>query len=207
MQGFQHDRVYYSSVKAEINHSLFSFDDLLGRHTEVDELFEMTKKHDLISVWGIPGVGKSVLVGAVCSKLRTSGNFETQAWVSVSHPFNPMEFSRSLLLVLDGKHSKTLQGQDPIQECYNLLCQLNGLVVIDGLLSKQDWDWIKSNLIQYGDSRNCIIIITSDEGVAKHCAVSSNDAVYNIKVLEAGQARELFKKVCLLTQAVSIALV
>jgi hypothetical protein len=68
--------------------------------------------------------------------------------------------------------------------------------IIDGVRSNQDWDWINSNLIKYGDSRSCIITISSEESVAKHCAVSYIDGVYNVKGLHAAATVEFFQKVC-----------
>lgn len=133
---------------------------------------------------GVPGVGKSVLVRAIYDK------FYKHTWVNVSHPFNPTDFNRDLLKDL------IPNDEDPKKE--GNLQDSKCLVVIDGLHSTEDWDLIKSHLTTYGDSRSCIIIVTSYESVAKHCAASSNDAVYNIKGLEPDAARELFTKVCLL---------
>ena len=135
---------------------------------------------------GMPGVGKSVIVGAIYYKPRTSDNFKKHAWVNVCHSFNPTDFSRSLLLDLHSEstsveeiYSKTLKTDDHIKECQLLLHEYKCLIVIDGLhsrkktdglQSKEDWNWIKSNLIKYGDSGSCIITITCEECVAKHCA-------------------------------------
>uniref|UniRef100_K3ZMW1 NB-ARC domain-containing protein n=1 Tax=Setaria italica TaxID=4555 RepID=K3ZMW1_SETIT len=163
---------------------------------------EQIQEGRLISLWGMPGVGKSGLVWDIYCKWRTSNNSWKHAWASVSNPFNPTDFSRNLLLNLlpkstssEERYSKAHQAKDPIQECRHLLHEHVYLVIIDGLQFEEDWDWIKSNLIGSGGSRSCIITITSEESVGKHCAVSSNNAVvHNIKGLEADAALELFKK-------------
>uniref|UniRef100_K3ZM77 Uncharacterized protein n=1 Tax=Setaria italica TaxID=4555 RepID=K3ZM77_SETIT len=152
------------------------------------------------------GAGKSGLVWNIYCKWRTSNNSWKHAWASVSHPFNPTDFSRNLLLHLlpkstssEERYYKAHPAKDPIQECQHLLHEHVYLVVIDGLQFKEDWDWIKSNLIGSGGLRSCIITITSEESVGKHCVVSSNNAVvHNIKGLEADAALELFKKKCML---------
>ncbi|CAL4991658.1 unnamed protein product [Urochloa decumbens] len=199
VEGFQHNMVH-SFNKEEPYHSLHNY-GLLRRDSEVDELFEQIQERHLISVWGMPGVGKSVLVGAIYYKPRANDKFKKQAWVNVCYPFNPTDFCRILLVDLHSEStsmeqtsSKLLEIKDPIKECRRLLDEFKCLVVIDGLQYKDDWDWIKSNLI-HGDSGSCVIIITSEESVAKHCAVSSRDASYNIKGLEAVAAHELLKKV------------
>lgn len=178
----------------------------------MDALFEQIQEGRLISLWGMPGVGKSGLVWDIYCKWQTSNNSWKHAWASISHPFNPTDFSRSLLLNLlpkstssEERYSKAHQAKDPIQECRHLLHEHVYLVVIDGLQFEKDWDWIKSNLIGSGGPRSCIITITSEESVGKHCAASSNDAVvHNIKGLEADAALELFTKVCFLTSIVPL---
>ncbi|XP_066334177.1 disease resistance protein Pik-2-like [Miscanthus floridulus] len=191
-EAFQNDTVH--SFIREDNYGL------LGRETQVDKLFDESKKRRLISVWGMPGVGKSVLVRAIYDKFYKAiydkfyykdifDIFYKNAWVNVSHPFNPTDFNLDLLKVL------IANDEYRMEECRDNMQDSKCLVVIDGLQSKDDWDFIKSNLKEYGDPRSCIIIVTSDESVAKHCAPSSNDAVYNIKGLEPDAACELFIKV------------
>ncbi|RCV38932.1 hypothetical protein SETIT_8G182300v2 [Setaria italica] len=200
-EGYQHDKLH-SFIKEEPYHLLCKY-DLIGRDTEVDALFEQIQEGRLISLWGMSGAGKSGLVWNIYCKWRTSNNSWKHAWASVSHPFNPTDFSRNLLLHLlpkstssEERYYKAHPAKDPIQECQHLLHEHVYLVVIDGLQFKEDWDWIKSNLIGSGGLRSCIITITSEESVGKHCVVSSNNAVvHNIKGLEADAALELFKKV------------
>lgn len=101
---------------------------------------------------------------------------------------------------LQGKHGKALHAEDPVKECQDHLRECVCLFLIYGVLSNQDWDWINSSLIKYGDSRSCIITISLEESVAKHCAVSYIDGVlYNVKGLHAAVTVELFQKVCLVT--------
>lgn len=114
---------------------------LLGRDGEVDKLFEQTHQHSVLSVFGMPGVGKSLLVRTVYYKHRIHDNFEKFAWVDVSHPFNPMNFIGLLLLDLhpDGRAHGT---EDPINECRGLLREYRCLVVTDGMWTSENWDWI-----------------------------------------------------------------
>ncbi|RLM50343.1 hypothetical protein C2845_PMPSC049108 [Panicum miliaceum] len=57
--------------------------------------------------------------------------------------------------------------------------------------SKEDWDLMKANLISKA-SKSCIIVITREESVARHCA-TSDDAVCILKGLEAKTALRLFE--------------
>jgi hypothetical protein len=98
---------------------------------------------------------------------------------------------------LDENYGKALQAEDPTSKSAEIICaDVCAFFIIDGVRSNQDWDWINSNLIKYGDSRSCIITISSEESVAKHCAVSYIDGVYNVKGLHAAATVEFFQKVC-----------
>ena len=142
LQGFQCDGGVHPSLN-EPYHSLRNC-GLLGRDTEAHELFEQTQERRHISVWGMPGVGKSVIVGAIYYKPRTSDNFKKHAWVNVCHSFNPTDFSRSLLLDLHSEstsveeiYSKTLKTDDHIKVCQLLLHEYKCLIVTDGLRSRK----------------------------------------------------------------------
>ncbi|TKW01591.1 hypothetical protein SEVIR_8G191200v4 [Setaria viridis] len=191
-EGFQRDRVPFF-IREEPDHSWCEY-GLIGRDTEMDALFEQIQESRIISLWGMPGVGKSSLVWDIYNKPQTLKTWQRRAWVFASHPFNPIAFSRNIVQLWNSL-PESYQA-NPIQECRHLLHEHVCLLVIDGLQFEEDWDWI-NNLIGSGGSRSCIITITSEESVGKHCAaVSSNNAVvHNIKGLEADAALELFKKI------------
>lgn len=131
---------------------------LVGRESQMNELRKYTAKARLnslqvMSVWGIAGVGKSTLVRNLCyDRMLHSDQFDKYGWVDVSPPFNLRDFSRSLLVNF---HSESLQAkeetayrgtlaiEDPIQECRKLLKEHRCLVVIDDLQSREEWDLIQ----------------------------------------------------------------
>ncbi|WVZ83999.1 hypothetical protein U9M48_031083 [Paspalum notatum var. saurae] len=188
---------------------------LIGRDSEMIHLRQYTSKarfdgFHVMSVWGIAGVGKSAILKCLfCdtilrdSKLHEQHRrtqFEKYAWVDVSYPFNLRDFSRSLLLNF---HSHKLQGHtdcdidtvgsnNPIVECRGILEPGKCLVVIDGLQSVKEWDMIQAELVSRS-SKNCIIIITTEAGVARCCRGNKGELVFNVKGLQADAAFELFK--------------
>jgi putative protein kinase ArgK-like GTPase of G3E family len=76
-------------MKAEPCRSLFNY-GRLGRDAEMDELFKKTQESWLISVWGMPGVGKSALVEAIYGKVKTSDQFKRHARVSIRYTVYPI---------------------------------------------------------------------------------------------------------------------
>jgi hypothetical protein len=190
---------------------------IIGRESEMNELREYTTRarfnsYQVISVWGIAGVGKSALLkNFFCDRILTKNLFEKYGWVDVSHPFNLRDFSRSLLLdfhseSLEAKktaHHGTIRSKNPIQECRDLLEQHHCLVIIDDLQSKEEWDLIKAALLSRS-SRSVIIAITTEASIATCCA-DKEELVFNVKGLQSGPAFDLFhQEVCLLTRNFSL---
>ncbi|KAM0887043.1 hypothetical protein ACQ4PT_029327 [Festuca glaucescens] len=179
----------------------------VGRQKERLAFREQLWGPGVISLWGIAGVGKSALVRNIYEDRMNRMVFycsETQrkySWVDVPHPFRLMEFSRRLLL---GFYSKDLhaqetaavgimEGQDTIQECCHLLQQYVCVIVIDGLRSTHDWDSIKAVFLSEPTQSSRIIVITTEQTVATHCAPDKR-RVHNIKGLDAKDALRLFKE-------------
>ncbi|CAL4983491.1 unnamed protein product [Urochloa decumbens] len=160
----------------------------------------------VISVWGMPGVGKSFLVKHIyCNWLLNSGDdtdIKHFGWVNVPHPFNLMTMSRSLLLDLNPRSlqrwmmptSSTLK--DPVQECSEYLQKYDCVIVIDGLQSTEEWDLIKTALeLGTNERQHNIFVITNEESVAKHCASYGDYCVFNVQgLVEVDHAMEILRK-------------
>lgn len=81
---------------------------------------------------------------------------------------------------------------DCILACRQRLHEKKCLVVIDGLESSDDWDRIRTDLFSdqpTQSSSSCIIVITQERNVAKHCVHNEKDGLLRVKP---------FIKVCLL---------
>ncbi|KAM0856707.1 hypothetical protein ACQ4PT_048944 [Festuca glaucescens] len=153
---------------------------LVGRDSLIDQLRQYPAKArinscQVMSVWGIAGVGKSALVKNLFDHTCYTGQFEKYHWVDVPHPFNLRDFHRSIPLDF------RLETQ-------------SWLIVIDDIKSKQEWDLMQSSLLPRS-SRSVIIIITTEASIAAYCS-SGEELVLNVKGLEAAAASSLFEKVC-----------
>ncbi|KAL6868110.1 hypothetical protein ACP4OV_014955 [Aristida adscensionis] len=172
---------------------------LVGRDSEMNELRNCIAKARLnafqvMTVWGIAGVGKSALCRNLYFDRMLDKNqlFEKYCWVDLSHPFNLRDFCRSLLLDFHSGSLHSLGIKDHIQECRHILKEHRCLVVIDNLLSMEEWDSIQTALVSRPSS-SIIIVITTEATIATHCA-DNEEAVFNVKGLEAEAAYKLFKK-------------
>ncbi|CAD6254134.1 unnamed protein product [Miscanthus lutarioriparius] len=144
---------------------------LVERKSEMNQLGNYIAKAyvnglQMMSVWGIAGVGKSALVRTMY--------FDKYGWVDVTYPFNLRDFSRSLLLDFYSDPVQDMGIRDPTQECHKII-EDNRCLVIDDLQSMEEWDLIQAALLSR-PSRN-------NEGV-----------IFNVKGLEDKAALKLFKK-------------
>uniref|UniRef100_A0ACD6A012 Uncharacterized protein n=1 Tax=Avena sativa TaxID=4498 RepID=A0ACD6A012_AVESA len=150
---------------------------LVGRGPQMNELRGYIAKTyanypSVLSLWGIPGVGKSNLVKSLYHDEVLHGkNFDNYYWVDLSHPLNLRDFYSSL--------PPDFHPQD---QC---------LIVLDDVRSKEDWDLIHPSLV-YKNSRSIIIVITTEASIARYCA-NNEDLVYNVKALEATASFNLIK--------------
>ena len=174
---------------------------LIGRESEISQLPEYPATArmsalQVMSVCGIPGAGKSALVRNLYrSKMSQNNQYKNYIWVDVYHPFNLVDFCKSILIQFHSRFLKT--GEDPVKTCHGLLKDQQCLLVIDNLQSTEDWDLIRGALAIRSavntSSRNAIVVITNEERIALHCA-DRKDLVFHVKPLEAGAAIDLFKK-------------
>lgn len=156
-----------------------------------------------ISVWG-DGRGKSVLMDRVYMGIRGKSEefkeveFGQHGWVTVPHPFGMMGFAMNLLISfyseIEGMEEVMMMGElDPIEECCKLLRDEDCLVVINDLKSTDVWEQISTTFLSM-PTKGCIVVLTDEESVAKHCVEHEYRAV-NVKDLEADPALGLFIKV------------
>ena len=106
---------------------------------------------NVISVWGVAGVGKSFIVRCAYYRVIQGKKINKFGWVNVSHPFNLVDLSWNLLWDLQyesPERSSMLRFKDPIKECREFLRNRDNkcLVVIYGLQSKEEWDLTKGCL-------------------------------------------------------------
>lgn len=170
---------------------------LVGRDSEVEKIFNLimiedrpyTDKPHVVSVWGLPGSGRTAVVTKCLQSLKP-GFYGCWTVNMHSQPYNLMGFCQSLL---SGFPSESLQADNPIEQCRELLHTVRVLVVIDEVRSKEQWDLIKAAELISAKSKSCIIVITTEETVAMHCA-GEVDLVCSIRCLQPMAAFDLFQQ-------------
>uniref|UniRef100_A0ACD5TZ22 Uncharacterized protein n=1 Tax=Avena sativa TaxID=4498 RepID=A0ACD5TZ22_AVESA len=160
--------------------------ELIGREKEKTDIIKLITNEDerqeceVISLWGMGGLGKTTLVRDVYQSQELSGKFEKRACATIMHPFNQNELLRNLATQL---------GCDQA----DLIKHLEGkkyLIVLDDLLSNTEWDTIIP-YIPANRTSSRIVVTTRLKDIAKHVSKKLEN-VYELRVLEHKNARDLF---------------
>ncbi|KAL2956438.1 hypothetical protein AAZX31_18G084800 [Glycine max] len=150
-------------------------DDVVGldgpRDTLKNWLIKGSEKRTVISVVGIPGVGKTTLAKQVYDQVRN--NFECHTLIRVSQSYSAEGLLRRLLdelcKVKKEDPPKDVSNMESLtEEVRNHLRNKRYVVLFDDVWSETFWDHIESAVM---DNKNAsrILITTRDEKVAGYC--------------------------------------
>jgi ABC-type phosphate transport system ATPase subunit len=172
-------------TRMETNVTTFKESKLIGRQNEKSQILklisnEVSQDFEVISVWGMGGLGKTTLVKDVYQSQELNAMFDKRACVTVKRPFNATE-------VLNGL-SEQLSGEK--QWNHDILDGKKYLIVLDDLSTTKEWDDVQSHFPRMvTESR--IIVTTRLNNIAQHCS-SKTTHIVDLKVLEEKDAHDLF---------------
>ncbi|RZB51278.1 Disease resistance protein RPM1 [Glycine soja] len=176
-------------------------DDVVGldgpRDTLKNWLTKGREKRTVISVVGIPGVGKTTLAKQVYDQVRN--NFECHALITVSQSYSAEGLLRRLLdelckLKKENPPKDVSKMESLTEEVRNRLRNKRYVVLFDDVWNGKFWDHIESAVI---DNKNGsrILITTRDEKVAGYCKKSSFVEVLKLEEpLTEEESLKLFSK-------------
>ncbi|KAM0832137.1 hypothetical protein ACQ4PT_065083 [Festuca glaucescens] len=161
---------------------------LIGRGSEKSEIIKLVSDKEVqhfnvISLWGMGGIGKTTLVKDIYQSEEISGMFEKRACVTVMRPFNCEEHLKSLSVQFGGKEATTDLARNLEGKRY--------LLVLDDVSSTSEWDSIVQHLPKAAAS--CIIVTTRENNVAKHCSKDERN-IHKLNNLSHDDASMLFTK-------------
>jgi predicted AAA+ superfamily ATPase len=168
----------------ETNFTAFKESKLIGRISEKSKIFNLisnegSKDFEVISIWGMGGLGKTTLVKDVYQSQELNAMFDKRACVTIKRPFNHRYVLNSL--------AEQLSGQKQWE--HGILEGKKYLIVLDDLYSIKEWTDIESNFPRMAESR--IIVTTRVNEIARHCS-SKETHILELKILEEKDALDLF---------------
>ncbi|XP_039803845.1 probable disease resistance protein At1g58602 [Panicum virgatum] len=177
---------------------------LVGRVKEMNWLINKlssgaNENENVISVYGMRGIGKTTLVGNVYYCDDVVQNFAHGAWVRMSNRLKQDELLHNVLQHFKSDY-RTYSSVRPSQELKRELAEFfeinrhkgfKCLLVIDGLSSTGEWDLVKSSLF-VEDHKDVlrIIVTTRERELAYYC--SRSESMWNLTRLHEDDAAKLF---------------
>nr|TKW01389.1 hypothetical protein SEVIR_8G177000v2 [Setaria viridis] len=139
--------------------------ELIGREKEISKIIGLisnkaSQQSQVISIWGMGGLGKTTLANGIYQSPKLSDMFEKHAFVTIMRPFNPADLLRLRSLVgrlqeesskkeelLNNRPSETeslamMEVKALTKELKRILEKKSCLIVLDDLSSIEEWDHI-----------------------------------------------------------------
>ncbi|XP_060182499.1 putative late blight resistance protein homolog R1A-10 [Lycium barbarum] len=147
------------------------------RETEmlIEQLVTGPRESDLISIFGMPGLGKTTLAKKLYNHEAIYNRFNIRLWCCSSQTYD----KRALLFQLLGHISelddstKNMSNDELAEKLYKHLKRKRYLVVVDNVWSSEAWDDIKRPFPD-DDKGSRIILTTRLESIATYAMISSS---------------------------------
>ncbi|KAL6567102.1 hypothetical protein OROMI_015506 [Orobanche minor] len=169
-------------------------DRVVGYDYEAAELIgylmEEKEELDVISIVGVPGLGKTTLARKIFEHKSVCYEFSTRIWVYVSQRMNSKYVFLNILRKFTSADVSDLSDEELGQLVRYYLEDMQFLLVLDDVWSPQDWNVIKNALpISNGLSK---VIITSRNQIVGLCAKVSTDP-YMLRFLSLDESWKLLQ--------------
>ncbi|CAI9117721.1 OLC1v1019177C1 [Oldenlandia corymbosa var. corymbosa] len=127
----------------------------------VDRLTRGSSQRDVVSIVGMPGIGKSTLARKVFNNPNVMCDFDRRAWCYVSQSYSKRELLLELLSHNDGltKDISRLTDDDLLSELRRYLLKSKYLIVMDDIWDSAPWNDLEYILPDDGNGSR--ILITS----------------------------------------------
>ncbi|XVF37525.1 hypothetical protein REPUB_Repub20aG0016200 [Reevesia pubescens] len=157
----------------------------VGRRDDVSKIVNMLSslsnqnEISVISIVGMPGIGKTTLAKSVCKEVKEKGIFDVVIWICVSDDFSHQKILGGMLESLDRTTGGMRNIDAILQNLQKEFKDKSFLLILDDVWNEdcQKWRELKSRLskindnagelsLQKKDNENAIVVTTRSQDVA-----------------------------------------
>ncbi|PHT26803.1 hypothetical protein CQW23_33588 [Capsicum baccatum] len=144
----------------------------------IDQLFDEQAELDVISIVGMPGLGKTTLANKVYNNTLVASRFKVHAWCTVSQKYNKSKVLQKILNQVTGFEEKEC-GDDIAEKLRGALYARRYLIILDDV-----WDIATGSCFPKVERGNRIILTSRNSKVALQLKFHSDPFHLQLLTLE-----------------------
>ncbi|PQM38872.1 putative disease resistance protein [Prunus yedoensis var. nudiflora] len=149
--------------------------DVVGLESNVEELVvhlvKDKNRHQVVSIWGMGGLGKTTLARKVYHHKKVRQHFRSFAWVCVSQRYLVRNVWEGILIELisatkeQRQEVKDMRDDEIATKLFRVLQEMKCLVILDDIWRIETWNLLKA-AFPIVETRSTILLTTRNQAVA-----------------------------------------
>ncbi|XP_075085280.1 putative late blight resistance protein homolog R1B-12 [Nicotiana tabacum] len=159
-------------------------------HSIIQQLTGGTKELDVVSIVGMPGLGKTTLARKVFNHFIDNRHFDVRSWCSISKEYSLMKVFSEILKQVIG-NLDNIKDEDMPNTLRKSLMRKRYLIVLDDVWEVKAWEDFRLSFPQ-DENGSRILVTTRNEEVGWQLKHHSNP--YSLRFLTGDESWELLQK-------------
>jgi hypothetical protein len=181
--------------------SVVDVSDIIGRDNHKDDLLSNLlaegssdeRKHRVISLVGMGGIGKSTLAKLAYNDPKVNAHFQQKMWVCVSEPFEQSNIAKAIIESVEGQYPNITELQNLFKKICDLIRGKRIFLVLDDVWTEDSTKWEPfRDALKYGGQGSRILVTTRKNNVAE---MMRSSLTINLEELSPNDCWLMFSKI------------
>uniref|UniRef100_A0A2N9H357 ATP-dependent DNA helicase n=1 Tax=Fagus sylvatica TaxID=28930 RepID=A0A2N9H357_FAGSY len=181
--------------------SVVDVSDIIGRDNYKDDLISNLlaegsseeRKHRVISLVGMGGIGKSTLAQLAYNDPKVKAHFEQKMWVCVSEPFDQCRVAKAIIESVQGQYPNITELENLFEKICDLIRGKRFFLVLDDVWTEDSKKWEPfRDALKCGGQGSRILVTTRKNNVAE---MMRSSLTINLEELSPNDCWLMFSKI------------